>query len=63
MKIAFHAKLKMMSVTEHFVTAIIKSYRALRKQELINEGLWDDFDYDNMDGSQTDDIGDKLKKQ
>lgn len=51
MKIAFHAKLKMMSVTEHFVTAIIKSYRSLRKEELIKEGFWDDFDYDNMDGS------------
>lgn len=62
MKISFHAKSKLMSITEYFVTAIIISFRQLREKELRRDGLWDDFDYDDLDCKE-DSIGEKMKKQ
>ncbi|TNV86047.1 hypothetical protein FGO68_gene10399 [Halteria grandinella] len=55
MKIAYHAQQKQMSITEYFVTALIKTYRELREDELKAEGIWDEF----MD----EDFGDDLKMQ
>jgi len=61
MKISYHAKSKLMSITEYFVTAIIISFRQLREKELSIDGLWDDFDYDDLDCHE-DSIGEKMKK-
>jgi hypothetical protein len=61
MKIAYYAKSRLMSITEFLVTAVIKSFRKLREEELKKDGLWDDFDYDQLDASE-DSIGEKMKK-
>jgi hypothetical protein len=61
MKIAYHAKCKQMSITEFLVTGVIKTFRLLRQEELKRDGLWDDFDYCELDASD-DTIGGKIKK-
>ena len=40
MKLAYHAQQKQMSITEYFVTALIKTFRELREDEIRAEGIW-----------------------